>query len=172
MAAAASSKRAASLDIPPAAGEVCLHVLVVGFDHEIGNVLEYAFPPLQQAEHAGVYGARPAAAAAAAARGGTSAPETGAEAETEPLLPPAWANLTFQAMPDGVHNTSEEDAPPAPFFFTVPAIDAAPGTDPGPPLHAVACYRQLDATAVRQRQAATSPESSPRAGGGGGAGAG
>ena len=33
--------------------------------------------------------------------------------------------------------------------------------DPDPPLHAVACYRQVDATAVRQRQARGNGLSTP-----------
>jgi hypothetical protein len=57
-----------------------------------------------------------------------------------------------------VHNQSGgAGASNPPFFFTVPAAESEPGAHPRPPLHAIACYRQLDSDQVRRRQA-ESPE--------------
>ena len=111
-------KRATSLEIPPpGAREVCLHVLVIGFDHEIGNVLEYVYPPLPEpepepeleAEQAGLPPLEALSLEAAGAGSDTSADDPGSPGSphsasgtiTSQQLPKAWDSLTFQAMPDG-----------------------------------------------------------------------
>lgn len=70
----------------------CTHVLVVGFDHAEGNVLDFVHP---------VFPGTPASA---------------------PRLPTEWRNLAFQALPDGVHKSSTGGVEPPPFFFALPAL--------------------------------------------------
>ena len=132
-----------------------LHILVFGFDHEVGNVLENAYPPLEAEPEvppppvdASLEPPEPPEAAA-------QPPDDGAA----PQLPSAWRHLPFQALPDGVHR--EAGAQPPPFFFTVPAWATDPSSPFPParastgaplPLHATACYRQLSTAEPRARQ--------------------
>jgi hypothetical protein len=77
-------------------GKLCTHVLVIGFDHSEGNVLEFAHPPL-------------------------GPPCVGEDGTERLALPPAWRHVPFQALPDGVHQHEVGTSPP-PFFFSVPAL--------------------------------------------------
>ena len=67
-----------------------LHILVVGFHHQKGSTVEFAYPPL----------------------GGADSPET---RSVTGFLPHPWRYLPHIALPDGCHNY-EEDA----VFFTLP----------------------------------------------------
>ena len=112
--------------------------MVVGFDHELGNCVEFIYPPVREAASSDC-AASPGdsvalAAAASSAAGGRFV-----------ALPAEWKELPFQALPDGVHKRDHDAV-----FFTVPRLgddDAHEGTQL---LHAVSCYRQLSAQRARQ----------------------
>lgn len=126
------------------AGTGCVtHVLIFGFDHDVGNVLEYAFPPLEPSDP-GALEPEPEEVDL----GVVAAPVIGAA-----RLPAEWLHLPFQALPDGVHRELSNGAQPPPFFFTVPARAAArESMGASLPLHATACYRQLSTAELRARQ--------------------
>eukprot|EP01043_Picozoa_sp_COSAG02_P026958 COSAG02_NODE_1568_length_11897_cov_632.076454_9_plen_595_part_00 len=136
----------ASPDGAVEAGTGCVaHVLIFGFDHDVGNVLEFAFPPLDSGEP------------------GALEPEP-EEVDLDVVAPPVigaarlpaeWLHLPFQALPDGVHRELSNRAQPQPFFFTVPSrtTEATRESMGAPlPLHATACYRQLSTAELRARQ--------------------
>lgn len=135
---------------PPAGSGCVAHVLIFGFDHDVGNVLEFAFPALESGE--------PGALEPESEEGSiqVAPPVIGAV-----RLPAEWCHLPFQALPDGVHREVSNGAQPPPFFFTVPARTpdalsarsaARASMGAPPPLHATACYRQLRTAEVRARQ--------------------
>ena len=103
-------------------------------------MLEFAHPPLESAPAAG-------------GTGGDDGQEPAPPVAGAPRLPPAWSNLPFQALPDGVHRPHAGGVQP-PFFFTVPALEAAADAAgrPPAPLHATACYRQLSTAELLARQ--------------------
>jgi hypothetical protein len=146
-----------SIDGPaPASGGCVAHVLVFGFDHDVGNVLEFAYPPLEPDDPPAVGSVDVEDAAGTAAAGEVAPPVIGA-----PRLPSAWCHLPFQALPDGVHRELSSGTQPPPFFFTVPARSTDPSSPCKPtrattgaplPLHATACYRQLSTAELRARQ--------------------
>ena len=76
-----------------------LHILVVGFHHQKGSTVEFAYPPLQKRE--------------------------GPDHVTQSLsssLPPEWRHLPHLALPDGSHNYEKDSV-----YFTLPRVSSPPG---------------------------------------------
>eukprot|EP01136_Pigoraptor_vietnamica_P044898 Opistho-1_new@22190 len=105
-------------DVPPVAPIV--HILLVGFHHQYGPQIEYAYPPMASA----------------------GAPDVDPKNRDRLIPPPEWKFLPFLALPDGAHN-SEEDFT----YFHVPALES--GQEAGRTYFAVACYRQIASSELK-----------------------
>lgn len=90
------------------------HILVVGFHHQKGCVVEYVYPPLTST---------------------SSSP--GKLSSLTSQLPSGWRHLPHLALPDGCHNYEED----ASFFVLPPHEDMGPST---PAVYGIACCRQID----------------------------
>ena len=102
-----------------------LHILVVGFHHQKGSTVEFAYPPLQEQrqQHQDDDEERP-------------------DHVTQSLtssLPPEWRHLPHLALPDGSHNYEKDSV-----YFTLPAPSAGW-------VHGVACCRQIPTQQLTQR---------------------
>lgn len=94
------------------------HILVVGFHHQKGCVVEYVYPPF------------------------TSASDSqGKLSSLTSQLPSGWRHLPHLALPDGCHNYEED----ASFFVLPPPEGMDPST---PAVYGIACCRQIDSSDV------------------------
>lgn len=91
-----------------------LHIVVVGFHHKKGCLVEFSYPPLM--------------------------PDEGHDSN---LLPEEWKYLPFLALPDGAHNYQEDTV-----FFHLPPLSGDTKC-----VYGVSCYRQIEAKALKVRQA-------------------
>lgn len=69
-----------------------LHIVVVGFHHQRGTIVEYCYPPIKEC----ILEEKP---------------------EGEVALPKQWQTLPYLSMPDGAHNYEEDSS-----FFHLPAL--------------------------------------------------
>ncbi|RWS28873.1 hypothetical protein B4U80_11092, partial [Leptotrombidium deliense] len=92
-----------------------LHVLVVGFHHKKGCVIEYSYPPLS--EQQSVNG------------------DDSNAVYSNARLPLIWKTLPSLALPDGAHNYDKDT-----IYFTLPHPERAGST-----IFGISCYRQIDA---------------------------
>ena len=96
------------------------HILVVGFHHQKGCILEYIYPPLS-----------------------TTQTVQDPSASLTSQLPPEWRHLPHLALPDGCHNY-EQDAS----FFVLGSTQADESSTPRA-VYGVACCRQVDSKDVK-----------------------
>lgn len=94
-----------------------LHIFVVGFHHQKGSTVEFAYPPL----------------------GASSSPD---RHSITSLLPREWKNLPHLALPDGCHNYEEDSS-----FFALarPSDSREPSVSSDRFIYGVACCKQMEA---------------------------
>lgn len=111
----------ASGDQEGASQPAILHILVVGFHHQKGSTVEFAYPPLERQQ-----------------RG-----ERESDHVTRSLtatLPAEWRHLPHLALPDGSHNYEKDSV-----YFTLPSCSVPSGW-----VFGVACCRQIPTRQLHQ----------------------
>lgn len=138
-------------------GSIVAHVLVVGFHAQLGNRIEFAYPRLRgtpilrSPKLSDTSDISADAVSPTIVRRHTNNPthkfDTPIRINQPPpptagdwgVLPDEWSFLPLMALPDGVHDQSEDLV-----FFTLP-----------PDVHCVSCFRQTQANDVKTHSAAS-----------------
>ena len=110
------------------------HILVVGFHHQKGCIVEYLHPPLSTSS----------------AKEDPSTEEDSCSSSLTSQLPPEWRHLPHLALPDGCHNY-EQDAS----FFVLPPHKGMSSSTKA--VYGIACCRQVDAREVKPSSDITRP---------------